>query len=270
MVYDLVSIDEVIEKVLTYTRLNDSSYIADIYSFIVDGMDMLKTRYRYVRMATPINVVSHSAKLPPCIGTLLAVSYKGKRLRMGSDVRGINPYTVNKKGTFKTTVLKSQFDTDEQVIQDISYKHQPFIPLDGTDLTVPTDYCSNNDFYMLDVPYIKTSFDSGTIVVFYKSYRVDDNGWPMIPDNTRYKLALTWYVRAALIGMGHKDIANFSYQYCMDQFDEYGRIARQEISYPNKDMEERIRRSTTNMIFNENAYDRFFVGAGGYRGVDIP
>ena len=46
--------------------------------------------------------------------------------------------------------------------------------------------------------YIDVNLESGTIELAYRAFKVDDNGFPMIPDNERVKLCVKHYITAKL------------------------------------------------------------------------
>lgn len=50
------------------------------------------------------------------------------------------------------------------------------------------------DYYMIDWPYIKTSFETGELKLFYKEFRFDEEGFILIPDNIDYREYIEWYI----------------------------------------------------------------------------
>lgn len=57
------------------------------------------------------------------------------------------------------------------------------------DLTCDSEYS-----YSLNNGYIYTSFEEGEVQMAYLSISTDDEGFPMIPDNTQFKQALKYYI----------------------------------------------------------------------------
>ena len=66
----------------------------------------------------------------------------------------------------------------------------------------PDNNCSNCDryspTYILNDDYIFTSFDSGYVNISYKGILLDDNGWPMIPDDIKFKSAVAYHIMMKL------------------------------------------------------------------------
>jgi hypothetical protein len=70
---------------------------------------------------------------------------------------------------------------------------------------MPYDYNDNyatNDIrnygYQINEHFIFTTFETGRLEIAYKAFPTDTRGLPLIPDNTKYKLALQNYICAKL------------------------------------------------------------------------
>lgn len=87
------------------------------------------------------------------------------------------------------------------------------------------------DYYQIVYPYIKTSFESGTVKVFYDKFNTDEEGFVNIPDEAEYRRACMWYVLADLILEGYKlNDKSISHGYAMSQFDSYKNKARSKVN----------------------------------------
>lgn len=49
--------------------------------------------------------------------------------------------------------------------------------------------------YSLNDGYIFLDQEEGTVFMVYKALKVDEEGFPMIPDNIKFELAIEWYVK---------------------------------------------------------------------------
>lgn len=63
---------------------------------------------------------------------------------------------------------------------------------------------------------------------------MDNEGFPLIPDNGHYKEALYWYVRAKMYGAGY-DEKQYKLDYMDQKFQDHAKWARAEIRYPSVD-----------------------------------
>jgi hypothetical protein len=56
-------------------------------------------------------------------------------------------------------------------------------------------YRNSFDEYVPDWPYLKFSFSEGSVAISYIRTRLDEDGYPMIPDRAEYLNAITAYIR---------------------------------------------------------------------------
>ena len=59
-------------------------------------------------------------------------------------------------------------------------------------------------YYSVIDGYIKTSFETGQIKIFYKAFKFDSEGYIMIPDVVEFKEAVMWTTFASLLLEGHQ------------------------------------------------------------------
>lgn len=59
-------------------------------------------------------------------------------------------------------------------------------------------YHGCNDEYTIDSPYLLFSFEEGTVALVYQKLKLDDDGYPMVPEGTQYRNALIAYIRYKL------------------------------------------------------------------------
>lgn len=83
----------------------------------------------------------------------------------------------------------------------ISFKGVPLFSSTGSfDGTVPCDDCGSNLVtdhaftYTINDSYIFTNFKSGEICLSYLAIPVDDEGFPLVPDDVTYDEALMYYI----------------------------------------------------------------------------
>lgn len=89
-----------------------------------------------------------------------------------------------------------------RIVQDESNHDNQAVPLlHTTDLYDSTSNCSTDgttgvtEFtYRIQNGVITTSFDEGLVEVAYKALPVDEDGYPLIPDNPKYKFAVEYFI----------------------------------------------------------------------------
>ncbi len=253
-VYRTVSSKEVIGRFLRRTRITDSSFIDDIWEWLPEAMDKLKTRNQLDPKWAELTVVNHCVKLPCGLYSLDAVVYNGNRLREGSSVASV--HNMPSLNTNFNSAVTSVYEPDT----NITIENHLDVRVSGSDLQLATQF-DHSEYYKLQLDYIQTSFEEGTIVVYFLKRPIDEQGYVLIPDNEDYKEALYWYLRMMVIEAGWEDPL-FTWDKCYDLFyNIHGPRAITDISYPSVDTIERIKQSTTRLIPAQHFYEDFFTNS---------
>lgn len=122
--------------------------------------------------------------------------------------------------------------------------------------------------YYTELDYINTSLCDGTIRIFYKAIPIDEDGFPLIPDNEDYKEALYWYVRGKMIGTGYRDTV-FKITDCEARYDHHATRAIGQIRYPSVDEVETRQELSTRLILPDNYFETFFANPGKEGMIDM-
>lgn len=169
-------------------------------------------------------------------------------------------------GTFAAG--SSLIDTNTPIGEDAD-GNPTFNFMNDTNVTLNKQAISNSDCcdatYKLSDGFIFTSFkDTYTVLMAYKAFPIDDKGFPLIPDNTKFKLAVQAYIRMKvdyiLWRRGDIDEKMFSYSerewmwYC----GAAGTIART----PSIDSMESWKNQCLHLIPKINRHSNFFRDLG--------
>lgn len=261
MTFRTCSIDEVVGRVLRNTRVQDSSYIQDMFEWIPEAMGQLRTRMELQAKYADVEINFHKGKMPCGLYYLEAVEYDGKRLPYSSTSKHYQTgHFINDKiqngdistvNTF-TATIQSQPNTvtGNTMWNPVWSQDNAPIPADSHDKH-PTKW------YSVEMDWITTSFADGMVRLYYWSVPLDENGLPLIPDNENYKQALYFYVRAMMIGAGYQDPV-YRHQDLMQMFETYGRRAINEITYPTPDQKEQQLKTQVRFIPPANYYENFY------------
>lgn len=258
-VYKSTSIKEVIGRVIRISRTTDLTYADDIIEWIGEGIGRMLVRWKLKRYFQTLDIKDNMSKLPCGLQSLNGVFYKGHRLRVGTgsvDAR-VQPVANLILGTDPNnsqTYFKAS--TDPKLIaneQELAY-------IRGSDI-VPIKSQSIQDFYQLELDYIKTSFETGSIDIYYRRIDVDEEGYPLIPDLEEAKLALQWYVLGNMCMTGYK-LADprMDYEFCEERANRYFNRAKNMIKTPSEDELESAKNLLVNLIPPSNYYETFFIG----------
>jgi len=116
--------------------------------------------------------------------------------------------------------------------------------------------------YKIDNGFIYTNFEDGKgfIELVYTAYVTDDHGFPMIPDDPKFREAVKW---ALIKWIDYKrwrvgEISRDVFQYSDQQRDWYIASARSKASIPSLDKMESIKNMFLRSIPHVNEHDSYF------------
>jgi hypothetical protein len=120
--------------------------------------------------------------------------------------------------------------------------------------------------YKINDNYIITNFDNKDckILVAYKAFPVDDNGYPMIPDDVAYKMAVQWYIIEKLDYkmLRRSKIEKHVHDYSVQQCSWYMGKANEHGHQPSIDQLESWKNQTLQLLPKINRHSSFFERLG--------
>lgn len=250
MIYQSVSIENVISKVIRDTKIQDTSAIMELYEVIPEAMGMMQTHFELHQTYVDLCIHFHKAKLPAGLLVMPAVEYQHHRLPWSNNsrpihVKRVHPPTIDGVSVFQSHIVE---DTNPVTGNNfISYTIDQIMNL----VHHPRHY------YWIDMGFINTSFPEGTIRVHYKRAHLDENGNLLIPDNSYYKEALYYWCRAKLIGMGVYEDRIIGEEKCMQRWELNAGRAIDEIDYPTEDQMQAIVANQVRLVPNNRYWENF-------------
>ena len=194
----MVSSDSVIGRVIENTRLQDTSYIADMHDWTAQAMAKMRTKYQLIPVWKDLMVEFHKVRLPAGLVYIDLVSYNGYKIRSKGSHHSLDVPSEISKGT-------GVFVSDVVMQENPVTQHNMYVGvINDLDLVPPTlwDSCK---FYQVEGEYLSFSEAEGTIRIYFHKIPTDCNGFPLITDNEDYKEAIYWYIRMKIIETGYRD-----------------------------------------------------------------
>jgi hypothetical protein len=119
-------------------------------------------------------------------------------------------------------------------------------------------FTGSGDYTYLVVPgYIKTALKEGNLMVSYQAIPVDDDGYPMIPDDESFEEALYWYINMKLTYPEWKAgrVRDAIYYDARSSWNYYRKQAYGNAMMPNIDQLEAIKNAWLRLVpeINEHA-----------------
>ncbi len=124
----------------------------------------------------------------------------------------------------------------------------------------PDRFVDSDLTYTLNNSYIFTNFEEGTIQIAYKALPVDDKGFPLIPDDIKFKKAVESYL---LERIGFKlflkeKLSRDRYKLLATEKDWYVGAAQSKGKLPSVDKMETIKNAFSRMLIMPLAHSTFF------------
>lgn len=132
--------------------------------------------------------------------------------------------------------------------------------LPGNLASGPTQQNYNPHTYSLNSDYIQTSYRDGYAAISYIAYPFDCEGFPMIPDDVNFKLAVQWYIQNRLdyVSFRTGDIADKVSAKSEQESLWYIGKAQNSGNAPNVDKMEGMRKTFTKLMLPSNWHKRAF------------
>lgn len=267
-VVNAVSMNTVIARIIRNTRVQDTSYLIDMLEWIPEAMGLMQTTTELRYEFKDVKIVFHKGVMPCDMVRLLAVEYRGHRLkttnteknfRTGHHITGDTTNNHHDAELIDQRLFSSIVTPQSQGVygrpEDIIWKTD-LIPAENIQDVMCMDE-SPSDCYQTEPGYITTSMRDAIVRLHYKALPLDADGLPMIPDDEDYKEAICCFVRARMIGAGYDDKV-FNYRELMQAFEIHAARAMGKLTMPSPDeMDARID-AMVRFIPPTNYWENFF------------
>lgn len=180
------SLEVVADKLLRHPMMRGISY-ETIIDYAIDFMRIVQCGGFFEEKCSYVDIENYKGSLPDDF-------YEVNQIRLSSLVNRVPKYEENYR--IDEDGNKIPTGTYTQVgYEDIEYyKNEPFRY--ATDTFHMSDVKSGVDLtYKIQGEYIFTSIKEGTIELSYQAILLDEGGYPLIPDNSKFTRALQAYIK---------------------------------------------------------------------------
>jgi len=292
MVYNFTSVKRVISKVFTDLDLKEGDHrIVDMIEWAgeavkkIGGFPTLITRVAGKGGFPALVIENYQAKLPSDIVTVNQVAFSttenGPFIAMtyaaGSFDAGI-PFDKVSTTTSGDVVYpeselvrvamelysESYVDATARLNGDAALKD--FISgFMGNGAGTPTrdmGSLSNTYTYVITPGYIKTNAKTGYLMISYQAVPVDEDGFPMIPDDESFEEAIYWYINMKLTYPAWKEgrVRDAVYFDTRSSWNFYRKQAYANVLMPNVDQLESIKNAWVRLVPEIDEHSTFFAG----------
>ncbi|WP_292484888.1 hypothetical protein, partial [Methanohalobium sp.] len=209
MTYNYTSSKAVIAKTYRDLKVQRNDWINDAVEWIGEAMDAIKAYPQLVDRSTRLKTSSHKAPLPHDL-------HKIKEVRYGL-------------GNGEKTSKPPREDFTRVMEYGDSSNH-PSLVDENPNASNTAEH--NRESFILEPGYIKTSFDSDWILITYLAFALDDDNFPMVPDDYSHKQALYWYIVLKMVEGGKEHPAGLKYPQVEKRWLKYCNQARNSAKMP--------------------------------------
>lgn len=153
-----ISLKNILWKVMRHPLVTDLNY-DDAAMFATEAIELIGAPLNYENKITdpPIKITNYKGKLPDNL----------------VNIRGVKMLNSNIALTYSTDIYHSDTCNNDF----------------GVSCTYSKDFS-----YTVESGVIKTSFRNDDVIISYTSLPVDDEGYPLVPDNIKVKMAIEYYI----------------------------------------------------------------------------
>mgnify|MGYP005854818117 FL=1 len=229
-----ISVKSVIAKTFRDYNLKSNDHFSYAIEWSGEALDMIGQAPILVDKNRILEVTSHKVKLPFDLQQIDVIYYPGEEITKKEEINGKENFC------YLLRYLGSDFNTH-------SHQQHKYSP----NKTTPNYYSG----YTLNDNYINTDFEQGFILVYYKGYPVDNEGFPVIPDSTRVKNAIVEYIIWKLISRGWKHPAGVNFLQQKQLWEEACARARANLMMPDVEDYRKFDEDWVHLIPDTGRYD---------------
>lgn len=249
LTHNKISVKNIIAKVYQDLRLKDETDIGSIIEWCAEILGKIGAYSQLeVRTDVPIEIRNYKAEIPCDLVYLDEVGYKGYQLDKSPSDR------LPKKTTppyYTTPRAVNQYK-----IENINFAF-------GQSYRFPS-----GDSFIMENGWFKTTFKEGKLKITYRSTGLDDEGFPLVPDDESYRDACFWYCTAKLMYIKaiEEDRYKWFYQDAETKWRYYVTQAGANAIMPDQFTLENIKRNYIRMIPKLNDYRNFYQNLNNING----
>ena len=278
MIYKNVSAKTIIRKVMRDLKPTNDNWVDDSVEWIGEALEHRGASPQVETKNTVLTVSNYVVSLPSDLYYVNQVSINV----------GVSPNVVTELDEVlaKIEVINGQLAANPN--QDINYELRDlnnqvailsglyFADSESTNLKTlssgrPTfrkdihslgcdnEFSEFSESYVIENNLIKTSFKDGKICLSYTAFPIDEDCYPLVPDDISFREAMFWYIYKKMLLGGYMPNANgMTYQVAEQQWKYYCTQARNAANFPDIDRYESFMNQWVRLIPDVTRHDFAF------------
>jgi hypothetical protein len=237
-----VTVENIIEKAYRDSGSSDPMDIDDMVNWAGECIELIGAPYHLINRVCVTEVKAYRACIPIDLHYIETVHGSSKDVKADCSLEQEAKCTI---------FYPMRYSTD-------SFHHWYCQKSDDRNCNSDLTYTVNDNF-------INTSFKNGLIKISYQAIPIDNKtGYPLIPDDIKFREAVSWYIRwkLAFISIGQGKIAPYLFEKIEQEKCWYMGAAQTRANMPSIDMLESIKNNWIRLIPKINQHADAFREAG--------
>lgn len=244
MIYKYESVYTILEKLYRDYDHQEELDIWDVVEWAAEALELIGAGQQYEKRVAELEIKNSMSPLPCNFHSQPIASYKGRPMNYAT-------------GSFAPLIINPE-DSSENVINGFPVSGDNFPATENSSSEI-SDKQIPNTFYVRDGVFV-TNIPEGVVVLEYRGTKVDNEGFPMIPDNQYYREAITTYCQMKIDRRDwrKKRISKEVYAESKQDWQWFCGGARGSANMPNLSYSEAIKDQWVKLRPNQNAYQTFY------------
>ena len=280
-IYKTKSSKTIIRKIFRDLRPKNDDWIDDAIEWIGEALEHIGSATQLCQKQCVLDVSNHKTLMPSDLYYINQVSVNNSVTEVDStELDSLLNKVKDLKDQIKdaqdngiayadTAAILNQINNRIVVLENVYFSHSNQLqPLQyGASNFHKSMHCvgcinenvSYEDTYIIDCDYIKTSFASGKICLSYMAFPIDEDCYPLVPDDISFSEAMFWYIyKKILLSKPDFKQNGIDYSFAEQQWKYYCTQARNAANYPDIDRYESYMNQWVRLIPNINRHMTFF------------
>lgn len=269
----------IMDKLMRHPLLSDLT-LETVVDYTVDFMRIVGVPRMFIDRIAAIPITDYKGTIPTDWVDTIMIKYNDKAMRYSTDAFHLYHPIENTGGLLSNPVIES--NALERITQYLELNSMEEIAFsDGTTTiqiqanSILTDYPtlipananqnqSGDNTFTIQGNYIHTSLPNGLVIMAYRAIASDDDGFPILPDNSDFTRALMAYIKLQHFTILF-DLGKISqYSFVQSQTDYSWAVGACENEFKRLDLSkaESLFNSYRNLIIRDHEFEQGFKNNG--------
>jgi len=280
-IYKTVSSKVVIRKIFRDLKPSKDNWIDDAIEWIGEALEHIGAAPQLCQKQCVLNIKDHKTMMPSdlyyinqvAINNKVSIASSEELDTLTSKVKDLQDQIKDAQANgleysdtasvlhdinSRIVILENVYFSGDVNMQPLQYGASTF------HRSMHCDGCINENInyeetYIVDCDYIKTSFKTGKICISYMALPIDDDCYPLVPQDISYQEAMFWYVYKKML-LSNPQIKNngIDYNFADQKWKYYCTQARNAANFPDIDRMESFMNQWVRLIPQIDSHDLAF------------